>query len=82
MSISWDTCVASALAKNELCAPTIEAIRRILNLQGAGLVASLTSSVMQEELNGIPEQYRAPHQDIYAELGKIPMAATHPLIPV
>jgi hypothetical protein len=32
---------------------------------------------MQEELNRIPEQYRAPHQNIYTRLAKIPIAATH-----
>jgi hypothetical protein len=77
MRIYWDACVASALAKNELCRPSLEAIRRILDLGNAGQVDPLASSVMQEELNRIPEQYRPPHRDIYTQSAKIPIAATH-----
>jgi hypothetical protein len=67
-----DTCVVSALARDQFSEVERAAFGTILAASEAHYVRLVTSTAMKDELDKIPEPHRAPHITIYQELGKIP----------
>jgi predicted nucleic acid-binding protein len=72
MKVYIDTCVISGHAKGDLSTQEAEAFARLLTLHADGRVILLTSTVAQEEISRIPQEYRAPHESIYTQLENIP----------
>lgn len=69
-----DTCVVSGLAKRDLVKLEIDAVTEIIRVWRSGQISLVTSAVTKREIDAIPEKYLAPHDDIYRELLKIPVA--------
>jgi hypothetical protein len=72
-----DTCIVSGMAKGDLSAADLSALRRILEAREAGTIELVTSDVTKREIDQIPPQYRAPHEAIYELLARVPVAPSH-----
>ena len=72
MKVYIDTCVISGFAKGELSTQEAEAFSILLKLHADGSVILVTSTVAKEEISRIPQEYRAPHESVYAQLEDIP----------
>ncbi len=73
--VCMDTCVISAVAKGELSTSECEAMTQIEQLVESGQVTVWASTHVRDELEGIPQQFRQPHLDVYNSLKWI---AAHP----
>jgi predicted nucleic acid-binding protein len=69
-----DTCVISGHAKGDLPPRESRAFAELLSLHTDAKVALLTSPVAKDEIDRIPQAYRTPHEDTYAQLKSIPSA--------
>ena len=69
-----DTCLVSGLVKRDLRTLELSALRTILRAHKSGAIAIVTSHVTNDELGRMPEDARAPHEDIYALLEDLPQA--------
>lgn len=69
-----DTCIVSGLAKEDQ--PKVEqaALLEILRLQKAGKIELVTSPLVKEEIDRIPEKDRTRHEIIYNLLADIPIS--------
>jgi hypothetical protein len=72
-----DTSIVSGLAKKDLSAEDLTAIRRILEMRKAGTVDLVTSQVVKREIERIPEHYRQRHADTYNLLADVPESRTY-----
>ena len=63
-----DTCIPSAMVKHELSSADLQALIAISNLVQKNKLLICTSTVMLDELNKIPAQYRGPHIEVYNAL--------------
>ena len=67
-----DTCLISGIARNDLQPREQDALRELLGLYERGTLRLLTTSVAHDEISRIPEEYRAPHEDVYSRLLNVP----------
>jgi hypothetical protein len=68
-----DTSIVSGLAKEDLKEDELEALSRILEQHKQGNVSLVTSTITQEEIKRIPEDYRRKHDTIYNLLVDLPV---------
>jgi hypothetical protein len=73
--VCMDTCVISAIAKGELSTSECEAMTQIEQLVESGQVTVWASTHVKDELEGIPQQFKQPHLDVYNSFKRI---AAHP----
>ena len=71
MNLYLDTCVISGHAKGDLSADEVRAVTELLSLYSTGKVSLVTSTVTKEEIDRIPEKYRAVHEETYELLKSI-----------
>ena len=74
MKLYIDTCVISGHAKGELTPNETAAFNRLLGQYASGEITLVTSTVAKDELNRIPMEYRASHEQVYQRLKEIPAA--------
>jgi hypothetical protein len=80
-----DTCIVSGLAKEDLKADELEALRQILEKRKQGNVSLVTSRIAKEEIEKIPVTYRFKHEIVYNLLSDVPVAKafrTDPRLPL
>jgi hypothetical protein len=69
-----DTSIVSGLAKEDLKEEELDALLGILKQHKQGNVLLVTSKIVQDEINKIPEAYRRRHEIIYNLLMGVPVA--------
>ena len=67
-----DTCIVSGLATEDLVPEEQHAVYKILRLHKEQKLRLVTSSVVKEEIDAIPEHARAKHDVIYNLLSGVP----------
>jgi predicted nucleic acid-binding protein len=70
-----DTCIVSGLAKGDLPIAERTALAKVLRLHKAQNIQLVTSSLVKDEIDKIPEEYRWQHETIYNLLANIPIAS-------
>ena len=73
MKVYLDTCVISALVKEDIHDQEFDALKNILVLHGENKISLVTSEIAREELDKIPDEYKSKHLIIYNLLRNIPV---------
>lgn len=73
--VCLDTCIISAIVKEELSSSDAQAMIQITELVESNNVTLCASTHVRDELNKIPIPHRMPHLDVYNSLCRI---ADHP----
>jgi hypothetical protein len=74
LKVYLDTCIVSGLARQDLPPAEQEAVTALLQLYKAGRVDLVTSEVAKQEIDRVPERFRARHNTIYLLLTDVPVA--------
>jgi predicted nucleic acid-binding protein len=69
--VCLDTCIISAIAKEELSSSDAQAMIQITKLVESNNVTLCASTHVRDELNKIPLPHRGPHLDVYNSLRRI-----------
>lgn len=69
-----DTCIVSGLAKEDLPSAEQMALLIILRFHKSGDVQLVTSILVKEEIDKIPEEHRMRHEIVYNLLANIPVS--------
>ena len=72
MKLYLDTCVISAITKNDIKESDLSALTKILGYKLSQTLEVVTSQVAKEEIEKIPEEYREKHLKEYEALVSIP----------
>lgn len=68
-----DTCIVSGLAKSDLSDEDISSLGMILDASIKLKIELATSEITKQEIDKIPECYRAPHEDVFNMLSRVPI---------
>src|SRR5688572_21110561 len=72
-----DTCVVSAMSREDLVPPEQAALEVLLDLHERGAIVLMTSAVTKEEIDRLPEHRRAAHHREFDRIAGLPTITEH-----